>query len=247
MHADVRDLRSTIIPKSDQLNSDQLLGGPMIITVSDVRVGGGDDQPVSVYYALDPQRPFKPCKTMRKLLIHAWGSDGTQWIGKSLELFNEPSIKFGGETVGGIRISRMSGINPKGIEVSLAQTRGRKTLHRVMPLKASAELTAALEAIEAATGKESLKKARALAEALQSPADLESAVAAYKRRVDSLKAAAAPKAEEAPAKTLHDFVAQIDTATSAETASFVIDEARDVLDAAGLAELQAAFDMAWKS
>ena len=59
---DVRDLRSTIIPKSDQLNSEQLLGGPLIITVSDVRVGSGADQPVSVFYATDPQRPLSPAR-----------------------------------------------------------------------------------------------------------------------------------------------------------------------------------------
>lgn len=249
MNTDVRDLRSTIIPKSDQLNSEQLLGGPMIITVSDVRVGSGDEQPVSVFYARDPQRPFKPCKTMRKLLIHAWGSDGTQWIGKSMELFNEPTIKFGGEVVGGIRISRMSGINPKGIEVSLTQTRGRKTLHKVMPLKASAELTAALEAIEAATGKDSLKKARALAEALESPADIESAVAAYKRRVESLKAAASANnggaAPTSTTKPLDQYRAEIDGAESAEAAQSVLD------DAGGLSpedqeHLKKAFAMAWE-
>jgi hypothetical protein len=193
---DVRDLRSTIIPRSDQLNSEQLLGGPMIITVSDVRAGSGADQPVSVYYELDPARPFKPCKTMRKLLIFAWGQDGTQWIGKSMELFNEPSVKFGGEEVGGIRISRMSDINPRGIDISLTATKGRKEKHRVELLKASAELTAALAAIEAATNKAGLEKAKALAKAL-APADAESALAAYKRKVESLKAAAAPKSDTA--------------------------------------------------
>ena len=251
MNTDVRDLRSTIIPKSDQLNSEQLLGGPMIITVSDVRVGSGDEQPVSVFYALDPQRPFKPCKTMRKLLIHAWGADGTKWIGKSMELYNEPTIKFGGEVVGGIRISRMSGINPKGIEVALTQTRGRKMLHKVMPLKASAELTEALEAIEAATGKESLKKARALAETLKSPADIELAVAAYKRRVESLKAAVAAKTNEAApagqAKTVEQYKADIENATSAETAALVLDEARDVLTPTEYEDLGKAYTMAWES
>lgn len=201
---DVRDLRSTIIPKSDQLNSEQLLGGPMIIAVSDVRVGSGADQPVSVYYDLDPGRPFKPCKTMRRLLIYAWSEDGTKWIGKKLELFNEPSVKFGGEEVGGIRISRMSDINPRGIDLSLTATKGHKEKHRVSLLKASAELTAALEAIEVATNKASLDKAKALAKALTGE-DSESALAAYKRRVESLKAAAAaPKPDDA----LADFAAR---------------------------------------
>lgn len=219
---DVRDLRSTIIPKSDQLNSEQLLGGPMIITVSDVRVGSGADQPVSVFYALDPGRPFKPCKTMRKLLIYAWGHDGTGWIGKSMELFNEPGVKFGGEEVGGIRISRMSDINPRGIDLSLTATKGRKEKHRVQLLKASAELTAALAAIEAATNKAGLEKAKALAKAL-SPTDAESALAAYRRKVESLKAAAAPKADTG--FDLAAFTARAKACTTLEALQVLNDEA----------------------
>jgi len=231
MNTDVRDLRSTIIPKSDQLNAEQLLGGPMIITVSDVRVGGGDDQPVSVYYELDPGRPFKPCKTMRKLLIHAWGADGMQWIGRSMELFNEPSIKFGGETVGGIRISRMSHI-AKSIEVSLTQTRGRKTLHKVALLKSSPELTAALAAIEAISDKASQAAAKALATALKSPADRDSALAAYKRKVESLKAAAAPKTDEtSPASGAFDlaaFTERVKACTTLEALQALNDEAEEL-------------------
>jgi hypothetical protein len=192
MNVDLRDIRSTIIPKGDQLNTDQLLGGPIIITVSDVRVGSGVDQPVSVFYALDPQRPFKPCKTMRKLMIHAWGHDATQWVGKSVELFAEPTVKFGGEEVGGIRISRMSDINPRGIDLSLTATKGRKEKHRVALLKASDELTAALAAIEGITDKTSQTAAKAKASALTG-ADRESALAAYARKVDSLKSAAKAK------------------------------------------------------
>lgn len=187
MSNDVQDLRSTIIPKSDQLNSEQLLSGPMILTVSEVRVGGGDEQPVSIFYEADPGRPFKPCKTMRKVLILAWGPDGTQWIGKSMELFNEPSVKFGGEVVGGIRISRLSDI-PRDIKVSLTATRGRKAMHDIRPLTASPELTAVLAAITAASGGESLKKARALAEALTADADIALARAAYAKKVKDLKA-----------------------------------------------------------
>jgi hypothetical protein len=193
MSNDVQDLRSTIIPRSDQLNSEQLLGGPMILTVTDVRAGGGEDQPVSIYYESDPARPFKPCKTMRKVLILAWGPDGTQWIGKSMELYNEPSVKFGGEVVGGIRISRLTDIQ-KDIKVSLTATKGRKALHEIGLLQLSAAVQKVLKAIEAANNKETLQKARALAEALESAADIAIARAAYAKRVAELKTkAAAPK------------------------------------------------------
>ena len=47
---DVHDLRPTIVPKSDQLNAEQLLGGPMTVTVTDVRVSDSAEQPVSIHY-----------------------------------------------------------------------------------------------------------------------------------------------------------------------------------------------------
>ena len=107
---DVSNLRPTIVPKSDQLNADQLVGGPMTVTVSEVRVTTSDDQPVIVHYEGENGRPFKPCKTMRKLLIFAWGEDGRAWAGRSMTLYHDPSVRFGGSEVGGIRISHMSDI-----------------------------------------------------------------------------------------------------------------------------------------
>lgn len=132
---DVTDLRHTIIPKSDQINAEQLLGTSLIATVTDVRAGGGAEQPLSVHYEGENGRPFKPCKTMRKLLIFAWGADGNQWVGKSMELYCDPSVKFGGEAVGGIRISRMTDIPEKGLRIALTATRGKKALHEVKLLR----------------------------------------------------------------------------------------------------------------
>lgn len=50
----------------------------------------------------------------------------------------------------------------------------------------------------------------------------------------------------APTKTLNDFIAQIDGASSKDTASLVMDEAQDVLPPEELAQLRDAFEMAWK-
>lgn len=237
MPIDVQDLRSTIIPRSDQLNSEQLLSGPMIITVSDVRVGGGEEQPVSIFYEADPGRPFKPCKTMRKVLILAWGPDGTQWIGKSMELYCDPTVKFGGEVVGGIRISRLSDI-PRDIKVSLTATKGRKAMHEIRPLTASPELTKVLAAITAATGNESMKKARALAETtLTADADIALALAAYRKKAAELKAkapAAAPAASAFAAEDGDEITFtedQVEQNIRAATTTDVLDLARDQISA----------------
>jgi hypothetical protein len=130
----IEDLRSTIIPRSDQLNSEQLLTGPMTVTVSGVSIGSTDEQPITVHYEGEAGRPFKPCKTMRKLLVFAWGQNGNNWVGKSMTLYADPNVKFGGVEVGGIRISHMTDIDGD-IKVSLTATKGKKALHVVKRLE----------------------------------------------------------------------------------------------------------------
>lgn len=122
--SDISNLRDTIIPKGDQLNSEQLLNGPMTITVTGV-ARGSDDQPIIIHYKGENGRPYKPCKTMRKVLIFAWGEDGNQWVGRSMTLFNDLSVKWAGVAVGGIRISHMTHID-RQISLQLTATRGKK-------------------------------------------------------------------------------------------------------------------------
>lgn len=131
---DLKDLRATIVPKSDQLNSEQLLAGPITIAVTDVHVSSSPEQPVSIAYEGDDGRPYKPCKTMRKVLILGWGQDGSKWVGKSMTLYNDQTVKFGGMLVGGIRISHLSGIE-RDIQVSLTATKGKKALHTIKALR----------------------------------------------------------------------------------------------------------------
>lgn len=122
--SDVRNLKDTIVPKSNQLNSETLLTGPITIRVTAVS-RGDSEQPVTVNYEGDDGRPYKPCKTCRKILIFAWGEDGSAWVGRSMTLYCDPSVKFGGVAVGGIRISALSHIE-RDIELSLTETKGRK-------------------------------------------------------------------------------------------------------------------------
>ena len=66
-------LAKTIVPKSDQLNAEDLLTGPIVVTVQEVKQGT-DDQPVHIVIG-DGRQPYKPCKTMRRVLIFVWGDD----------------------------------------------------------------------------------------------------------------------------------------------------------------------------
>lgn len=192
--SDVADLRSTIVPKSDQLNAEQLLGSDMTITVTDVRMGS-EDQPVILHYTNDQGRPFKPCKTMRKLLIFAWGEDGRNWIGKSMTLYNDAEVRFGGMKVGGIRISHLSDIE-REISVSLTATKGKKAMHTVLLLEV-VTLKDVLAAINAATDRNAMNEAKVLAMQLVEEGDIKDAQAAYNAKMKELRASAAPKAADA--------------------------------------------------
>lgn len=191
--SDISNLSDTIVPKSDQLNADQLLGGSMTITVTDVRRGQSDDQPVIVHYQGDDGRPYKPCKTMRKVIIFAWGDDGHAWIGRSMTLYSDPEVKFGGVKVGGVRISHMSHIE-HDIAISLTSTKGKKQGYTVHKLEVQqrrprgpATLDTVLRAAAKATTREHIKWCQDQIQAL--PADEQAAaLEAVQNRMNDLMA-----------------------------------------------------------
>lgn len=235
---EVSDLRPTIIPKSDQLNAEQLLGGPMTITVTEVRIGSSDEQPISIHYENDSGRPYKPSKTQRKVLLFAWGADGRVWIGRSMTIYCDPKIKFGGEEVGGIRISHISDIE-RDLQVSLTATKGKKALHVIKRLVAAAANPQHVAAIDGATTVKALKDAFAAAYSSSKDAAIR---ATYKRAYDARTAALS----KAPAvKTLQHFKADVDNATDAEIAALAIDSARDELDATDLEALGEHYRARW--
>lgn len=137
MSNDVTNLRDTILAKSDQLNADDIIGTGITITVTAVKRGDSAEQPVVIHYQGDNGRPYKPCKTMRRVLIAGWGENGAAWIGRSMTLYNEPSVKFGGVAVGGIRISHMTDIG-NGISMATNASKGKKKEVIIQPLKAQA-------------------------------------------------------------------------------------------------------------
>lgn len=128
------DMSRFVEAKSDQLCADDLTGAPRTITVT--RVTGNDgDQPVSIHYENDHGRPFKPCKTMRRVLLAAWGRNAADYVGRSMTIYRDDSVTFGGLNVGGIRISHMSHIDKKMVVVVM-KTKGKKAGIEIQPLSA---------------------------------------------------------------------------------------------------------------
>ena len=130
------DLSKTIEAKSNQLNADDLQAKPRTINITKVSAGNSD-QPIAINYEGDNKKPWYPCKSMRRLLVVVWGTDGASYVGKSLTLFRDPSVKWGGIEVGGIRISHMSNLD-KAMTIALTATRGNKKPYTVKPLKVAA-------------------------------------------------------------------------------------------------------------
>lgn len=127
------DLSDTVIAKSDQLNAVDLIGGPITIKITGVKKTS-DAQPVIINYEGDNGRPFKPCKTMRRLLIGMWKNDGSKYVGRSLTLYMDPDVKWAGKKEGGVRISHASDI-PKEQTFVLRETKNSTLHYAVKPLK----------------------------------------------------------------------------------------------------------------
>ena len=150
------DISQTIEPDSSQINADDLVSGPIIVTVTDVsKVQDNGKQRLNIAVAEFPTRAYRPSKTMGRLIAAAWGTDSREFIGKRLELYRDPNITFGKDKVGGIRISAMSGIE-KPVTVALQVSRGRRQTFTVKPLAEMAP-TVTPELINAATNAEELR------------------------------------------------------------------------------------------
>lgn len=126
------DLTNSIAPKSDQLNAEDLLAGPRTFTVDHVEQGTAE-QPVNVHLVEFPGRPFKPSKTVRRLMVAAWGVDSAAYTGRRMTLFRDPAVKFGGMDVGGIRVSHMSNL-AKPLKIALTTAKGKRGIFTVAPL-----------------------------------------------------------------------------------------------------------------
>jgi hypothetical protein len=126
------DLTESIAPKSDQLNADDLMAGPVTVTIREV-TAGNPEQPVNVALVEFPGRAYRPSKSMRRVMVLAWGPEASAYAGRRLTLYRNPEITFGKDKVGGIEISHLSNLS-KPLTVALTATRGKRKNFTVQPL-----------------------------------------------------------------------------------------------------------------
>lgn len=126
------DVSNTIVANSDQINAADLTGSPVTVTIREV-TKGNPDQPVHVHLKEIADKTFRPSKSMRRVMVKLWGADASQWAGKRVTLYNDPSVKWAGQPVGGVRISHASGIS-EPVRIPLQVARGKIEQVTVQPL-----------------------------------------------------------------------------------------------------------------
>lgn len=125
------DISPTIIPDSSQINADDLIPGAVTYTVREVKRGSAE-QPIDVML-VETDRAYRPSKSMRRVLIAAWGKESTVYAGRRLTLYRDPEVRFGADRVGGVKISHLSHIRSR-MEIALTESRGKRKPHIVEPL-----------------------------------------------------------------------------------------------------------------
>ena len=140
------EVLDALAAKSDQLNADDIAGRkPFTVTIVHARSAGkGAEQPWTIEFTdcsfVDGRaKPWKPSKTMRRLLVAAWGTKMKEWRGRRVTLYHDPDVRFGKDVVGGIRVSHLSHLpNDRPLTVNLTVTRGKKAPWTVKPVPAAA-------------------------------------------------------------------------------------------------------------
>lgn len=142
------DVSATIVAKSDQINAADI-ADPITVEILDVRLKSGDDQPVEI--EITNYKPWRPCKSMRRLLARMWGTDASRWIGQRITLYHEASVSWAGQPVGGIRVSAMSGIDGDQ-NIRLPAKRGKYETHSIARIDTPAEPTMTIAELAEAHG-----------------------------------------------------------------------------------------------
>lgn len=130
----MNDMSAVIVPRSDQISAEDFLAGPKTFTIEGVAINPGTEQPVNIKLAGE-ERVWRPCKSMSRVLVAAWGPDASKYTGRSLTLYRDPKVKWGGMEVGGIRVSHLSHIEREML-LQLTATKGKRAPNIVKPLAA---------------------------------------------------------------------------------------------------------------
>lgn len=141
-------MRVAVKPRSDQWNADDFTGGPRTFTIAGVKHGTAEAL-YDIELVEGEGRVWRPPNGMLSVLIQLWGDEAAEWIGRRVTLFKDPSVRFGKDVPGGIRISHMSDIGPKSASPSITVSRGQRRPYPVKPITDAAPAQPAAPTIPA--------------------------------------------------------------------------------------------------
>lgn len=178
------DLVAACAPKSDQLNADDLQNSNRTIKITAVRAGNAE-QKIVINFDGDDGKPWKPCKSMIRVMRSLWGDTAATWIGNSVTLYNDPEVKYGGVKVGGIRISHATGIQ-KDVILALTATKGQRKPYQVKPLVIAAPVGAGVVDEAAKKLAAATKKADGIVREIEACTTQEAVIAIIDREAGSM-------------------------------------------------------------
>ncbi len=129
------NVKKAMQSKSDQLNYVDVGEGNLIALIESVHVTNSDQQPVTITFAGCNGKPYKPNKGMIRVLAGAWGEETDSWIGKTIKITGDPTVKWGGEEVGGLVVGALSDIDKAGYTAYIQKNK-RVRVKKTIPLLA---------------------------------------------------------------------------------------------------------------
>lgn len=139
-------MKITAEPRSDQWNADDFIGGKAkVFTIAGVKNGTAEQK---YDIRLEGQdRVWRPPLTVLRILMAAWGDESDDWIGRRVALYREPTVTFGKEKTGGIRVSHMSDLpNNAPFTTEVTISRARKQQVTVKPLPPESKIPSSFDA-----------------------------------------------------------------------------------------------------
>ena len=95
--------------QSNWLRKDDLddpIGGEVLTIrkITEELVGSDQQSKWALHWREKDYQPMLLNKTNLRLLSAVLGDDTDDWIGKEIEVYHDPSISYGGQLVGGLRV-----------------------------------------------------------------------------------------------------------------------------------------------
>lgn len=131
------NIREFVKIKSDRLNYEDFIMGPQDFTIA--RLGKKIDQGTPrllMFFEGREETPYWASKGMLKCLSNpeGWGeSEFSEWIGRKVRLFGEPTVVYAGKEIGGIQISHISHIK-EAYSTKITLRRGVRIDYVIEPL-----------------------------------------------------------------------------------------------------------------